>query len=119
MENGYFVESYTVVTDDGYISEMYRIPGKLTELGSDIHKPAVLMMHGYLCDMQFWLANDADLAPPFTLVDAGYDVWLGNNRGNRFSQTHTTLNKSQAEYWDFNFVNMGLHDTPSFIDFVL
>lgn len=46
------------------------------------------MMHGLLCDMQFWVANDADLAPPFTLVDAGYDVWLGNNRGNRFAQAH-------------------------------
>jgi len=73
------------VTADGYISEIYRIPGKLSEVGSSVIKPAVLMQHGLMCDMMFWLANDADLAPPFTLVKAGYDVWLGNNRGNRFA----------------------------------
>lgn len=36
LDHGYSVESYTVVTDDGYISEMYRLPGRLTELGNDI-----------------------------------------------------------------------------------
>lgn len=77
------------------------------------------MMHGLMADMQFWLANDADRAPPFILVDAGYDVWLGNNRGNRFAQTHITMNKSQQEFWEFNYIDMGVHDTPVFIDFVL
>lgn len=108
-----------MVTEDGYISEMYRLPGKLTELGHAVEKPAVLMMHGLMCDMKFWVANDADLAPPFTLVDAGYDVWLGNNRGNRYAQSHTTLDKSEKEFWDFNFVDMGAKDTPAYIDFVL
>ncbi len=95
LENGYSAESYTVVTSDGYVSQMYRLSGKLSELGQPVQKPAVLMMHGLLCDMNFWIANDVDLAPPFILVDEGYDVWLGNNRGNRFAQSHTTLNKSQ------------------------
>lgn len=54
----------------------------------EVGQTAVLMMHGLMCDMQFWIANDADLAPPFILVDEGYDVWLGNNRGNRFAQAH-------------------------------
>ena len=77
------------------------------------------MQHGLMCDMMFWLANDADLAPPFTLVNAGYDVWLGNNRGNRFAQAHQTFNKREKQFWDFNYIDMGRHDTPAFIDFVL
>lgn len=77
------------------------------------------MMHGLLCDMNFWIANDADLAPPFTLVDEGYDVWLGNNRGNRFAQAHTTLDIKEQKFWSTNYVDMGLYDTPAFIDFVL
>jgi lysosomal acid lipase/cholesteryl ester hydrolase len=39
----------------------------------------------------FWLANDADKAPPLILADQGYDVWLGNNRGNRFAKGHVSL----------------------------
>ena len=63
---------------------MYRIPGKAVE-DLSVKKPAVLMMHGLECDMNFWTANDVDLAPPFILANQGYDVWLGNNRGTRYA----------------------------------
>jgi hypothetical protein len=35
--------------------------------------------------MMSWVMNNPDEAPAFLLVKNGYDVWLGNNRGNRFS----------------------------------
>jgi len=92
FENGFAAEQYTVVTDDGYVSQLYRIPGKFGEKGNG--KPAVLMMHGMECDMNFWTVNDADKVPPYILAEQGYDVWLGNNRGNRFANAHVTLNKS-------------------------
>jgi len=98
---------------------MYRVPGKLSEIGQPIQKPAVLMMHGLFCDMNFWIANDADLAPPFILVNEGYDVWLGNNRGTRFAQAHVSLSKSQQEFWETNYIDMGTKETPDFIDFIL
>jgi pimeloyl-ACP methyl ester carboxylesterase len=119
FQNGYSLESYSVVTTDGYVSQIYRIPGKLQEVGKPVQKPAVLMMHGLMCDMNFWLANDAKMAPPFILVDQGYDVWLGNNRGNRFAQAHLTLNKDEQAFWETNYIDMGTYDTPAFIDFVL
>jgi pimeloyl-ACP methyl ester carboxylesterase len=108
-----------VTTEDGYVSQMFRIPGKVQEIGQANKKPAVLMMAGWLADHKFWTSNDPDLAPPFTLVDAGYDVWLGNNRGDRYAQAHTTLDKSKQEFWNFHWIDMGLKDTPRFIDFVL
>ena len=64
-ENGFASESYTVVTEDGYVSQIYRIPGKFGESGNG--KPAVLLMHGIECDMNFWTVNSADVAPPFVL----------------------------------------------------
>ena len=67
-ENGFASESVTVVTEDGYVSQLYRIPGKAGE-ASGTKKPVVLLMHGSECDMNFWTANDADLAPPFILAN--------------------------------------------------
>ena len=53
----------------------------------------------------------------------GFDVWMGNNRGCRYSVAHTTLNpESRADkpaYWDFDFEEMGLYDLPAEIDFIL
>lgn len=66
-----------------------------------------------------WVFNRPSVAPAFTLARAGYDVWLGNNRGCRFSQTHKTLSNKSKEYWDFDWEDMGTKDTPAVIDFIL
>ena len=82
-------------------------------------KPAVLMMHAQDCDMMEWVWNDASKANAFILSRAGYDVWMGNNRGNKYSNTHVTLSNSDAAYWDFYQEDMGLKDLPVFIDHIL
>jgi gastric triacylglycerol lipase len=38
--------------------------------------------------MMVWVVNDPDKAPAFMLVNAGYDVWLGNNRGTKYGIHH-------------------------------
>ena len=117
-ENGFASESYTVVSDDGYVYQLYRIPGKLGDK-SKSQKPAVLMMHGIECDMNFWLPNNPDVVPPYVLAEQGYDVWLGNNRGTRYATYHTELDPKEAEYWRFSQEQMGLHDLPTFIDHII
>jgi len=46
-------------------------------------------------------------------------VWMGNNRGNWFSQNHTEFSPKQKEFWDFDFEEMGIYDVPAEIDYIL
>lgn len=38
------------------------------------------------------------------LADKGYDVWLGNTRGNRYSKAHVALDPKSAEFWKYRYV---------------
>jgi lysosomal acid lipase/cholesteryl ester hydrolase len=49
----------------------------------------------------------------------GYDVWMGNSRGNRYSNTHISRNNETKEYWDFSWHEIGTQDLPSMIDYTL
>ena len=50
-----------------------------------------------------WMMHDANLAPAFRLVREGYDVWLGNSRGNKYSLGHTKYDYlKDTDYWNFS-----------------
>ena len=126
LENGYSIEKYTVVTDDDYILSLYRIPGTFKETAeakkqskNASPKPAVLMMHGLDSNHMQWVMNDAEKANAFILANEGYDVWMGNNRGNNYSKAHLTLSPSDKDFWDYYQMEMGLSDTPALIDYIL
>ena len=116
-ENGFDSEMTTLTTSDGYNLSLYRIPRATGE--PETSKPPVLIIHAQDCDMMEWLWNDADKANALLLARAGYDVWLGNNRGNKYSNTHTSLTTKDAAYWDYYQQDMAEKDLPTFIDHIL
>jgi lysosomal acid lipase/cholesteryl ester hydrolase len=57
--------------------------------------------------------NSPDKAVAFQMSRRGYDVWMGNNRGNVHSQGHVNLTIKDKAFWDFDFEEMGLYDVPA------
>jgi len=40
----------------------------------------------------------------FVLADAGFDVWLGNVRGNTYSRAHVKYSPSDAKFWEWRLL---------------
>ena len=56
----------------------------------------------------------------FRLAEQGYDVWLGNYRGNSYSRGHISLNAdTDNEYWQFTWDEMAKYDLPAELNYVL
>ncbi|KAK9708416.1 alpha/beta hydrolase fold [Popillia japonica] len=56
----------------------------------------------------------------YILADAGYDMWILNNRGSTYSKAHVNLNPERDKtFWDFSFHEQGVYDLPQIIDYVL
>lgn len=105
---GYPAESHAVVTEDGYVLTLHRIP-----------KPKgqpVLLHHGLLGSSADWIIPGPGRGLAYILSDAGYDVWLGNARGNTYSRIHPT--KSDSVFWNFSFHEIGYYDLPAYIDYI-
>ena len=99
-----------------------RIPGIKNNIDiDDKERPPVFFQHGFSDCSDTWLSNTADKAPAFIAVNQGFDVWLGNSRGNKYSTGHTHLDpvNDAKEYWNFDWVEMGLYDVPASIDYII
>ena len=110
---GYDWEAFKVHTDDHYILSTFHILGKTGEkrVPANESKGTVLCQHGDSEDGTSWM--DGFTGTPFhlLLVDEGYDIWIGNNRGTMYSWDHETLSsKDDNEYWMWTWADMGLYD---------
>lgn len=98
-----------VETEDGYLLKVHRIAGDKS--GKKGGQPAFLQ-HGLLGSSADWVLN-GDTALAFYLADNGYDVWLGNARGNVYSKAHVSLSPYSPEFWNFSWHEMATKDLPA------
>ncbi|XP_055918986.1 lipase 3-like [Eupeodes corollae] len=115
----YPVETHKVQTSDGYILTVFRIPYSPKLKNQNKRKPVAFLNHGLLSSSDCWIPNGPDNALAFLLSDAGYDVWLGNNRGNTYSKKHVKISSLRPSFWDFTWNEIALLDLPAQIDYVL
>ena len=111
--NGFPCEVHYVETSDGYILGMQRIPQPSRD------RLPVLLMHGLLSSSDCFLTNLVNESLAYILYNEGYDVWLGNVRGNAYSTDHVRLSPNEREFWKFSFDEMGKYDIPAMVDYVL
>lgn len=121
---GYDAEEHIVKTTDGYLLGIHRIGGPKNSnwrgAQSPIPKPVVYLHHGLLMNSEIWVCNiDPKRSLPFVLADMGYDVWLGNNRGNKYSKKHVTHHPNSIAFWNFSIDDFALYDIPDTISYIL
>lgn len=121
---GYSAEEHIVKTSDGYLLGIHRIGGpkgsNWRTKPQDKPRPVVYLHHGLLMNSEIWVSVvDPNKALPFVLADLGYDVWLGNNRGNKYSKKHVSRHSTSTSFWDFSIDDFALYDIPNTIDYIL
>ncbi|GMJ14913.1 hypothetical protein like AT1G73920 [Hibiscus trionum] len=107
-ELGYPYEAIHVITADGYILLLERIPRR------DARK-AVYLQHGIFDSSVGWVSDGIVGSPAFAAYDQGYDVFLGNLRG-LVSREHVDKNISSRKYWWYTINEHGTEDIPAMIE---
>lgn len=126
--HGYPFETHSVITQDGYILTLFRIPHERKQQekqqrrphsqGGDHKRPVALLWHGLLDSAFTWITNGPTKSLAFLLADRGYDVWLANNRGTCYSRNHVYLNSEYDEYWRFTWDEFVKYDLPDTLEYI-
>nr|CAD7575303.1 unnamed protein product [Timema californicum] len=116
---GYTAQTHKVVTEDSYILTLHRIPGRQINQDDGVNRRVVLVLHGLLASSAAFVELGPEKGLGFILSDEGFDVWLGNFRGNTYSRGHVRPDIPHHVYWNFSMHEMGQYDIPAMIDYIL
>jgi lysosomal acid lipase/cholesteryl ester hydrolase len=113
---GYEVIPHVMKTKDNYVLTIHRISGKPRQPNGKI----AYLHHGLLMCSEVWVTMlEKHKNLPFILYELGYDVWLGNNRGNKYGQKHVFYEIESVEFWNFSIDDFAIFDIPDIIDYIL
>lgn len=98
---------------------MHRIPYSPRN-GPGERKQPVFLMHGLLDSSSTWVIMRPENGLAYLLADLGYDVWMGNARGNRYSRRHVARDpdgrrSDRRQFWEFSWHEVCLNKLLRFI----
>ncbi|KAJ7561210.1 hypothetical protein O6H91_03G018900 [Diphasiastrum complanatum] len=114
---GYPCEERQVITDDGYILAVQRIPHGIQQTLTSTRQP-VFLLHGLLQGGEAWVLNSPEQSLGFILANVGYDVWIGNLRGTRWSSKHMSFTNEEKGYWNWSWDEHVAFDLPTMLKLV-
>ena len=85
---GYNWQAYKTKTEDGWYLNLFRVTGKIGKTDNATNSEdrlPILCQHGAGGDAFVMVLGPSHF---LKLVDQGYEVWFGDNRGNYFSNRH-------------------------------
>ncbi|XP_024883675.1 lipase 3-like isoform X1 [Temnothorax curvispinosus] len=113
----YPAEEHNVTTEDGYNLKIHRIPGSLL-LDNKKKKEIIFMQHGLFASSDSWVLRGPGKDLVFLLADQGYDVWIGNVRGNSYCRSHVNMTIYDPKFWQYSFHEIGTKDLPAMFDYI-
>ena len=104
----------TAVTDDGYSITMQHI----SPLNGKKSKGACILLHGMFESSAMTLTHATE-SLPIVLAKQGFDVYLGNVRGNMYGLKHASKSPWSSDFWNFSMREHAALDFPAQIKQIL
>uniref|UniRef100_A0AC34R737 Lipase n=1 Tax=Panagrolaimus sp. JU765 TaxID=591449 RepID=A0AC34R737_9BILA len=116
---GYPIETITTETPDGYFLVLHRIPFGKNATMTDERRPVIFLQHGLFGSSADWSTNVPAQSAAYVFADAGFDVWMGNVRGNVYSEKHRSFSRFSTKFWNFTFDDHAAIDLPVMVQTIL
>ncbi|KAL2254601.1 triacylglycerol lipase 1 isoform X2 [Sesamum indicum] len=114
--SGFPCSEHITHTKDGYVLGLQRVSsssGAVQPRG-----PPVLLIHGLFMAGDAWFMDSPNQSLGFILADHGFDVWVGNVRGTRWSHGHVSLSEKDKKFWDWSWQELALYDLGEMIRYI-
>ncbi|KAK6137012.1 hypothetical protein DH2020_029247 [Rehmannia glutinosa] len=114
--SGFPCSEHTTQTKDGFVLGLQRVSSPsvtVRQRGSP-----VLLIHGLLMAGDAWFMDSPDQSLGFILANRGFDVWVGNVRGTRWSHGHKSLSERDKKFWDWSWQELALFDLGEMIRYI-